>query len=166
VVSITRAFDFPPLHGSVNPADGQLYLAGFQILGWGTTATRLAGLGRVRYNGAPVTGPPELVPMDTGILVRFDVPLDPKSAGSADNFSLTSWHYKRTFNYGSPQFKADGSPGIERLPPSRTYFWADRRPIFVAVPGMKPVEQMRVAWSLATEDGEAFQDSAFFTPYE
>ena len=40
VVSVTRAFDFPPLNGSVNPADGQLYLAGFQVLGWGTTATR------------------------------------------------------------------------------------------------------------------------------
>jgi hypothetical protein len=34
VVSVTRAFDFPPLHGSVNPADGQLYITGFQILGW------------------------------------------------------------------------------------------------------------------------------------
>ena len=42
VVSVTRAFDFPPLNGAVNPTDGQLYLAGFQILGWGTTATRLA----------------------------------------------------------------------------------------------------------------------------
>ena len=45
VVSVTRAFDYPPLNGSVNPADGQLYIAGFQIFGWGTTATRLAGLG-------------------------------------------------------------------------------------------------------------------------
>ena len=73
VVSITRAFDFPPLNGSVNPADGQLYLAGFQILGWGTTATRLAGLGRVRYTGAPSTLPREVVPMDEGVLLRFDV---------------------------------------------------------------------------------------------
>ena len=76
VASITRAFDFPPLHGSVNPADGQLYLAGFQILGWGTTATRLAGLGRVRYTGAPFTVPRDVVPMDKGVLLRFDVPLD------------------------------------------------------------------------------------------
>ncbi len=35
VVSITRAFEFPPLNGSVNPADGQLYVAGFQVLGLG-----------------------------------------------------------------------------------------------------------------------------------
>jgi glucose/arabinose dehydrogenase/mono/diheme cytochrome c family protein len=166
VVSVTRAFDFPPLNGSVNPIDGQLYLAGFQILGWGSTATRLAGLGRVRYTGAAFTGPRELVPMDKGVLVRFDVPLDPRSATNADNFSLTGWHYKRTFSYGSPQFKADGSHGIDRLAPSRAYVSADRRAVFVAVPGMKPVAQMRLAWSLTTADGHAFQDSAFFTPYE
>jgi glucose/arabinose dehydrogenase/mono/diheme cytochrome c family protein len=166
VVSVTRAFDFPPLNGSVNPIDGQLYVAGFQILGWGTTATRLAGLGRVRYTGAAFTGPRAVVPMNTGILVRFDVPLDPSSAGNADNFSLTSWHYKRTFNYGSPQFKADGSPGIDRVAPSRAYVSADRRAVFIAVPGMKPVEQMRLAWSLTTADGQPFQDSAYFTPYE
>ena len=166
VVSVTRAFDFPLLNGSVNPADGQLYLAGFQILGWGTTATRLAGLGRVRYTGAAFTGPREVVPMDVGILLRFDVPLDPSSASNADNFSLTSWHYKRTFNYGSPQFKADGSPGIDRVAPSRAYVSSDRRSVFIAVPGMKPVEQMRLAWSLTTADGQLFQDSAYFTPYE
>ena len=66
VVSITRAFDFPPLNGSVNPLDGQLYIAGFQILGWGTTATRLAGLGRVRYTGEPSTIPREVAPMAQG----------------------------------------------------------------------------------------------------
>ena len=166
VVSITRAFDFPPLNGSVNPADGQLYVAGFQILGWGTTATRLAGLGRVRYTGAAFTGPRAVVPMDKGVLLRFDVPLDSASASNADNFSITSWHYKRTFNYGSPQFKEDGSPGIDRVAPSRAYVSADRRAVFVAVPGMKPVEQMRLAWSLTTADGHQFQDSAYFTPYE
>ena len=83
MVSVTRAFDFPPLNGSVNPADGQLYLAGFQILGWGTTATRLAGLGRVRYTGAEFTGPREVVPMTAGILLRFDVALDRGDGGQS-----------------------------------------------------------------------------------
>src|SRR6185369_3532355 len=88
VVSITRAFDFPPLNGSVNPVDGQLYIAGFQILGWGTTATRLAGLGRVRYTGAPTTAPRDVVPMNEGVLLRFDVPLDRSTATDPDNYSL------------------------------------------------------------------------------
>jgi cytochrome c2 len=38
--------------------------------------------------------------------------------------------------------------------------------VFIGVPGMKPVMQMRLAWSLATADGTPFQENAFFTPYE
>lgn len=166
IVSVTRAFEFPPLNGSVNPADGQLYLAGFQILGWGTTATRMAGLGRVRYTGAPSTLPREVVAMDSGVLLRFDVALDRSKAADPDSYALTSWHYKRTYQYGSPQFKADGTPGIDRLAPSRAYLSSDARSVFIAVPGMARVEQMRLGWSLATADGVRFQESAYFTPYE
>jgi glucose/arabinose dehydrogenase/mono/diheme cytochrome c family protein len=166
LVSVTRAFDYPTLNGSVNPADGQLYLTGFQIFGWGTTATRLTGLGRVRYTGAVSTLPREVAAMDTGVLLRFDVALDPEKAGNADNYSLTSWHYKRTYQYGSPQFKADGTPGIDRHPPSHAYLSEDGRSVFIAVPGMTRVMQMRLGWSLATKDGLPFEQSAYFTPYE
>ena len=165
VVSITRAFDFPPLNGSVNPADGQLYVAGFQILGWGTTATRLAGLGRVRYTGAPSTVPREVVAMDRGVLLRFDVTLDPARAVDPDNYSLATWHYKRTYQYGSPQFKADGATGIDRLQPSSAYLSKDGRSVFIGVPSLTPVMQFRVGWSLATRTGQRFQDTAYTTPY-
>ena len=166
VVSITRAFEYPPLNGSVNPVDGQLYIAGLQILGWGTTAKPLAGMGRVRYTGAPFTVPREIVAMDKGVLLRFDVALDADKAVNPDNYSLTSWRYKRTYQYGSPQFKADGTPGIDRLAPSSVYVSTDRKSVFVGVPGMKPVMQMRVGWSLATADGRPFQETAYFTPYD
>ncbi|MPY89800.1 MAG: c-type cytochrome [Luteitalea sp.] len=166
VVSITRAFEFPPLNGSVNPADGQLYVAGFQILGWGTTATRLAGLGRLRYTGAVSTLPREVEPMDKGVLLRFDVALDAAKAAEPDNYSVMSWHYRRTYKYGSPQLKADGTPGIDRLVPSAAYVSKDGRGVFIAVPGMKPVMQVHLAWSLTAADGAKFQRSAYFTPYE
>ena len=166
VVSVTRAFDYPPLNGSVNPADGFLYIAGLQIYGWGTTAPRLEGMGRVRYTGAPSTVPRRLIPTDKGVLLEFDVPIDAKKAVDPDNYSLTSWHYKRTYQYGSPQFKADGSTGIDRLPASSAYVSKNGRAVFIGVPNMKPVMQMRLAWSLGTADGKAFQESAYFTPYE
>ena len=166
VVSVTRAFDCPPLHGSVNPADGALYITGFQIFGWGTTATRLAGLGRVRYTGAPSTVPRDIVPMEQGVLLRFDVPLDRSRATNPDNYSLATWHYKRTYQYGSPQFKSDGTTGIDLLMPTSAYLSTDGRSVFVGVPAMSPVMQMRVGWSLATADGMRFQDTAYFTPYE
>jgi mono/diheme cytochrome c family protein len=166
VVSVTRAFEFPTLNGSVDPADGQLYIAGFQIFGWGTTATRLAGLGRVRYTGARSTLPRAVVPMDKGVLLRFDVALDAATAADPDNYSLGSWSYKRTYQYGSPQFKEDGTEGIDRLTASRAYLSKDRHAVFLAVPRMKPVMQMRIGWALATADGAKFTDTASFTPYE
>lgn len=166
VVSITRAFDYPPLNGSVNTADGHLYIAGFQILGWGTTAARMAGLGRVRYTGIPSTVPSAVLPTDQGVLLRFDVALNRERAQDPSSYSVTSWHYQRTYKYGSPQLKADGTPGVDQHPVSRAYVSSDQRSVFIAVPEMKPVMQMQVGWSLATETGLGFQEYAFFTPYE
>ena len=166
VVSVTRAFEFPTLNGSVNPTDGQFYVAGFQILGWGTTATRLSGLGRVRYTGAVSTVPRAVVPMDKGVLLRFDARLDSATALDPDNYSLGSWNYKRTYQYGSPKFKSDGTPGVDQLTASRVYLSKDGRGVFVAVPQMKPVMQMRVGWALATADGQTFAETASLTPYE
>jgi mono/diheme cytochrome c family protein len=172
VVSITRAFEFPPLHGSVNPADGQLYIAGFQVLGWGTTSSRLAGLGRVRYTGAASTLPRKVVPMDKGVLLAFDVPLDRRRAIDPDSYTITSWSYQRTYRYGSAQFKSDGTPGIDRLAPSAAYLSKDRRQVFIALPELpamvsttRPM-QVRVGWTLATTGGRPFQENAYFTPYD
>jgi glucose/arabinose dehydrogenase/mono/diheme cytochrome c family protein len=166
VVSITRDFSFPPLNGSVNPADGQMYVAGFQILGWGTTAGGIAGLGRLRYTGATSTLPRDVVPMDKGVLLRFDTALDPATAADPNNYALESWHYQRSYKYGSPQLKADGTPGTDWLGASRAYLSKDRHGVFVAVPGMKPVMQMRIGWSLKTATGAPFAENAYFTPYE
>jgi mono/diheme cytochrome c family protein len=166
VVSITRKFEFPPLAGAINPADGQLYVAGFQILGWGTTATRLAGLGRVRYTGAPSTLPIDVVPMDKGVLLRFGVTLDRAKAVDPDRYAVSTWHYVRTYKYGSPQLMASGEPGTDTLTPSAAYLSEDGKSVFIAVPEMKPAMQMRVNWSLSTAEGAPFQESAYFTPYE
>jgi glucose/arabinose dehydrogenase/cytochrome c2 len=166
VVSVTQALEFPPLNGSVDPADGQLYIAGFQVLGWGTTSPRLAGLGRVRYTGAPSTLAREVAAMDKGILLRFDSAVDRVKAANPMNYTVTSWHYVRTYKYGSPQFKADGTPGTDRLVPSAAYVSKDGHSVFVALPGIKPVMQMRIGWTLASAAGTVVQDSASFTPYE
>ena len=168
VVSVTRAFDYPPLHGSLNPIDGQLYIAGFQVLGWGTTATRLAGLGRVRYTGAPFYGVKEVVPTEKGILLRFEAPMDNSRAVNIENYTVTAWNYQRTYRYGSPQFKADGSPGVDRLAPSSAYLSQDGRGVFIALPELATIKkpmQMRVGWSVIAADKTTVQDNAYFTPY-
>jgi mono/diheme cytochrome c family protein len=125
-----------------------------------------AGLGRLRPTGRPVTLPREVVPMDHGVLLRFDVPLDPAAALNPASYSLQSWAYQRSYKYGSAQYKADGKPGQDALSASAAYLAPDGQSVFVAVPGMRPVMQLRIGWSLATAAGQRFEDNAYTTPYE
>jgi mono/diheme cytochrome c family protein len=164
VVSVTQDFAFPPLYGAVNPADGQLYVSGFQILGWGTTATRVAGLARLRFTGRSSTLPREIMAMEQGVLLRFDVPLDRTRAARRENFRLASWHYQRTYKYGSPQLKSDGTPGIDWLGVGSAHVSRDGRSVFIGVPDLKPTLQLRVGWALTTADGTDFEDSAHLSP--
>jgi glucose/arabinose dehydrogenase/cytochrome c551/c552 len=164
VFSLTRNLAFPPLNGAVNPIDGQLYVTGFQI--WGTEASQVSGLARLRYTGAQVTLPREVTPMDKGILLRFEVALDAKTASDPANFSAERWNYMRTANYGSAHFKPDGSKGQEAMTPSSAYVSRDGRSVFIGIPDMNPVMQMRLGWTLATSAGATFGQNAYFTPFE
>lgn len=165
LTSITTGFQHPPLNGSINPVDGQMYVAGFQIQGWGNSLSRLSGMSRVRYTGKPVTLPDEVIPMDKGVLLKFGFKLDPKQVANPENYSLASWHYQRSYKYGSGQFKADGKPGIDWHAASSAYLSKNGRSVFVGVPDMKPVMQLRIGWSLATATGQKFEKNAYTTPY-
>jgi mono/diheme cytochrome c family protein len=164
VLSLTRNFEFAPLSGAMSPSDGKLYVTGFQI--FGSTANQISGLARLRYTGAPSTLPREVVPMDEGVLLRFDVALEAKHAIDPANFSIERWNYVRTANYGSPHFKLGGGTGQEWLTPSSAYLSKNGKSVFIGIPDMKPVMQMRVGWALAMRGGANFEQSAYFTPYE
>ncbi len=166
VVSIASDFATPPLNGSVNPADGQLYIAGFQIAGWGNTLTTLTGIERVRHTGAPSLTPREVIPTDRGILLRFDVALDPTKATNPDNYSFATWHYKRAYTYGSAQYKADGKTGNDWLTASSATLSLDGKSVFIGVPGLKPVEQLRIGWGISSAAGAEMRQNAYTTPYE
>ena len=159
VISITRDLRFPPLAGAVNPVDGQLYVAGFQI--WGTTAKQVSGIARLRYTGRADALPRQIVPMDQGILIRFNHPVDPAAATNPANFSAERWNYLRTAEYGSPHFKMDRTKGQDPMPISSAYVSRDRKSVFVGIPDMKPVMQMRFAWALSGPG-----QNAYFTVYK
>jgi len=164
VVPLTHDLDFSPLNAAVNPADGQLYVTGFQI--WGTTARRISGLARLRFTGEKRVLVKEVTPMDKGVLLLFNEPVDPKVATDPNNYSIERWNYKRTFEYGSPHLKLDGSPGQEWMVPSSVYLSKDGKSVFVGIPDMKVVMQMRVGWGLKGLDGNPAQNNAYFTPHE
>jgi cytochrome c2 len=165
VMSFRREFDFPPLNAMVNPADGQLYVIGFQV--WGTTAKQLSGLARLRWTGKPRPLLQELTPMDKGLLLKFNLPMDRTVASDPANFSAERWNYRRSPEYGSPHLKLDGSNGQDWLTPSSAYVSNDGMSVFVGIPDMKAgVHQMRIGWGLKTADGERAENTAYFTPWE
>lgn len=164
VMSLSRDFAFPLNAGAVNPADGQLYVTGFQI--WGTDASQISGLARVRYTGRPFTLPVEVAAMKEGVLLRFDTPLDTQSATNVANYSAEHWNYRRTASYGSPHYRLDGTKGQDALTPSSAYLSRDGRSVFVGIPGLLVVMQMRLGWALRTADGSPIQHNAYFTPHE
>ncbi len=163
ILSLAKDFSFPPLNAAVNPVDGQLYLVGFQI--WGTVAKNISGLARLRYTGAPSLNPREVVPMQQGVLLKFDVPLDPNTASNPDNYSVELWNYQRASTYGSPHFKLDGSKGQDTLAASAAYLSTDHKSVFVAVPGMKLAMQLRVGWAIKSAAGTAINQNIYTTPY-
>jgi mono/diheme cytochrome c family protein len=164
VTSLTRDLPFPPLAGAVNPLDGRPYFTGFQI--WGTTAPEISGIARLRPTRMPCTLPVALKPMRQGILLRFDVELSPTIATNPANYSAERWNYRRSAEYGSPHYRPDGSKGQEPLIPSSAYLSLDRKSVFIGLPDIAPVMQMRLGWALTTESGMDFAHNAYFTPHQ
>jgi mono/diheme cytochrome c family protein/glucose/arabinose dehydrogenase len=165
VMSFWRDFDFPTLNAHVNPADGQLYVTGFQV--WGTIAPKLSGLARLRYTGKPRALLKELTPTDKGVLLRFNAKLDAKLATDPASYSAERWNYKRTPEYGSPHLKLDGSAGQEFMTASSAYLSEDGQSVLVGFPDMKGgVSQMRLGWGLKSADGLKAENTAYFTPWE
>lgn len=166
VVSFSRDLDFPLLNAKVNPADGQLYVTGFQV--WGTTTKVQSGLARVRYTGKPRVLLKQVTPTDAGLVLTFNHALDAAMATNPDSYSAERWNYKRTPEYGSPHLKPDGrGAGQEWMTASSAYLSKDGKNVLVAFPGMKAgVHQMRIGWGLKSADGLKAENTAYFTPWE
>ena len=165
VVSFNRNFDFPTLNAVVNPADGQLYVVGFQV--WGTVVKKISGLTRVRYTDKPRVLIKEVTPTDKGLLLRFNAKLEAKMATDPNSFNAERWNYKRTFEYGSPHLKLDGSSGQEWMTASSAYLSKDGMSVLVGFPDMKAgVHQMRIGWGLKSADGLKAENTAYFSPWE
>lgn len=165
VISVTRDWPFALLSGAVNPVDGQLYVAGVQI--YAGSANRISGLARLRYTGGECPLPREIVAMDQGVLLRFDVRVDERRALDPANYRVARWNYKRTAKYGSPHFRPDGELGQEPLVPSSAYVSRDGRSVFIGIGDMRPdVMQMHVGWTLTTAGGAKLEGEAMLTPHE
>ncbi|MDB4892133.1 MAG: cytochrome c class [Gemmatimonadetes bacterium] len=160
LIALPGDYRAPTLKGRVGPSDGQLYLAGFSV--WGSKATEVSSLIRLRYTGRPSTLPISVRSGQQGVLVRFASPLDAASVADAAHFEVKRWNYVRSSAYGSGHFKLDGTAGEESLP-VRAHLSSDGRTVLLVLPDMKPVMQMQLAYDVRSKAGVALRDTLYLT---
>jgi hypothetical protein len=79
-------------------SQGELYLVGLN--GWQTAAVQDGCLQRVRYQPQPFVVPIDYQQTEKGFILKFDIPLDPKSL-TIDKCTYQCWNYKYSAEYGS-----------------------------------------------------------------
>ena len=166
MVQFPLKFNSGIMRGRTNPRDGQVYLCGLK--GWQTSATRDGGFYRVRYTGKPVRMVSALHFVKNGVEVLFTTPLDPKSAEDVQNYNAEEWNYLWTGNYGSPEVSVR-NPGEHHHDPleiKSARLSADKRTVFIAIPDLRPADQIKIRLYLDSADGEIVSQEICGTIYK
>ncbi|MCH8333406.1 c-type cytochrome, partial [Candidatus Sumerlaeota bacterium] len=164
VVRLPLDFDTGVMRARFRNRDGQLYVCG--LFGWDSNKTQPGGFYRVRYTGGKLYLPEEIHALEDGVVVKFTDPLDAESVADVGNFSVSRWNYRWTENYGSDEYKLDGEPGRDRVEVQRSVLLPDGRSVFLEIPDIQPVMQMRIEARLLAEDGTEFNALIHHTIHE
>ena len=147
-------FDFPTgvMRGRFHPGDGQLYACG--LFGWAGNKTRPGGFYRLKHTGKPVHIPIAINALKEGVSLTFMHELDPETAADPESYLVKRWGYKRTRNYGSRDYKADGSQGRDNIEVTGVKMSADKKSVLLQIADMKPTMQMQIEYKIDTADGD------------
>lgn len=139
--------------GRFNPVDGQLYIVGTN--GWQTAAQRDGSFQRVRYTGAKVHLPIAFNVLSNGIRLTFSEPLRREEAEDTENYSLEQWNYKYSSQYGSAEYSVaqPDKVGHDPVIVQSAKLAADGRVVFLEIPDIRPVNQLRIKYNLNAAGG-------------
>jgi hypothetical protein len=163
VVRFPLKFVTGAMRARFNPVDGQLYVCGLK--GWQTDAVRDGAFQRVRYTGRPVEMPTSLRVRPNGIEIGFTAPLDRASATDLQNFALERWNYQWTEAYGSPEFSVanPAEKGHDPVDVRGATLSADGKTLFLEIPDLKPVMQMKIKFVLTSAAGNPLDYEIYHT---
>lgn len=149
--------------GSVNPADGQVYVVGLD--GWGDYSVNDGCLHRIRYTGKALLEAVGYEVYDNGIKVDFLEELDPDFAANQKHYFAQMWNYNNSGQYGSPEFsvKNPESLGHDPLPVTSVRLLEDKKSIFVEIPSLQPAMQVHLRMHLKSKIGVKFESDLFPT---
>ncbi len=156
-VPLPVLLEVPILKGEMNPADGQSYFVGMQI--WGSNGPRIEGVSRIRALQQTDDLPFAATAHNEGVWLQFREPLSTDTASDPSSYAATSWSYRRTENYGSGQYRADGEAGVDQWPIHSVHLNADRTAVFLAIPDMALTQQLEIRYR---RSGGIWQE-VFFT---
>lgn len=163
VVQLPLKFDSGIMRARFNPRDGQLWVCGLQ--GWQTSGGRVGALQRVRYTGKPVHLPSGLHVASNGVNITFTSGMDEASASDEQNYAVEQWNYEWTEKYGSPEFSVanPGKQGHDSVAVKFVKLSSDRKTVFLEIPEIKPVMQMRIRFRLKAADGAPVEHEIYNT---
>ncbi len=153
VVKFPFKFDTGAMRARFNPVDGQLYVGGLK--GWQTDGSKDAAFQRVRYTGKTPTLQNELRVTDKGIHIGFTAPIDPATAGDVGNYAIDQWNYRWTKDYGSAEYRVSDPKrkGHDSVEIKSVKVAPDNKSVFLEVPGLEPVMQMKITMNIKAADG-------------
>lgn len=138
---------------AVNPADGQLYMAG--IDGWGDYAIAEGSWHRIRWNGKPALLPQTWRAHKNGIHLQFNEAID---AGTLkpEAFFIQQWNNIDSLHtYGSADYsvRSPDSIGHDRLVVKSIVHKAGSREIFLEIPDLLPAMCTHIHGTIASTSG-------------
>jgi cytochrome c len=132
--------------------DGSLFVGGIGNPGnWQQNNKLWYGLQRVIYNKKPTFEILAVRAKSNGVEVEYTQALDHAQGWQPDEYDIQQWRYVPTINYGGP--KVDQS----KLVVKSATVSADRRKVFLEIPGMKAgnVLHVRMAGGQTSEQGQS-----------
>jgi len=113
--------------------DGALYVGGIGAPGnWSQTGKLWYGLQRLKYNGQSVFEMLAVRAKTNGVEIEFTEALRDGDGWDPAQYDVQQWWYKPTNQYGGPKMDP------EQLTVSSANVSADRKKVFLEIPGIKP----------------------------
>jgi hypothetical protein len=165
VVKLPLQFKSGLMRGRFNPLDGQLYVTGLR--GWQTTGLKWGCFQRVRFAGDAVHLPSALNVTREGIRISFHCPID--KSFDAEDFSVDQWNYKWSEKYGSDHYlpsssgERAGPNAAEPVGIKSAQLLPDKKTVLLTIPGLRPVMQMHIRYSLKCTDGTRMKQDIYST---
>lgn len=152
VIRFPLQFNTGIIRGRFNDGDGQLYVCGLRA--WQSSANREGGFQRVRYTGRAMHTVVESRATQSGVRLTFTHPLDPAAASDPDRYSAERWNYRRTEQYGSPEYSVThpGRRGRDPVEIKSATLAADGKTVFLEIPDMRPVHMLRIRCRIRAAD--------------